>query len=266
MTSAMVITSDSSHSRNQTRATKPTSPPISSPLISATRTSFHSRIPALLAPTWPKARPRTIRVSTCTAALPPIPATTGISTARATISSMVASNWPITMAARNAVIRLMHSHTTRPRTARGTGENRSSSSSRPAAPSAWCSACSRMMSTTSSMVMRPRSTLPSSTTGADTQSWSENWRATSWADSSTCSDSSSSSISSLIGVAGSRVTRSCSATQPISWWRRLTTYRWSVCSGSSPRRRRKRSTTSTVVSARTVTTSGFISRPAVSSS
>src|SRR5690606_23752192 len=125
MTSAEAITSDSSQLPNQASATSPTSPPISRPLINATRSSFHSRMLALLAPTWPRAMPRTIRVSTCTAALPPMPATIGISTASATICSMVASNWPITPAATNAVSRLMPSQTTRPRTARGTGENRS---------------------------------------------------------------------------------------------------------------------------------------------
>src|SRR5690606_19781509 len=106
-TSAAAITADSAHEPNHSNATAPTSRPISRPLISATRSSFHSRIEALLGPTWPRARPRTIRVSTWTAALPPMPATIGISTARATIFSMVASNWPITAAARNAVSRLM---------------------------------------------------------------------------------------------------------------------------------------------------------------
>ena len=43
---------------------------------------------------------------------------------------------PITVAARKAVHRLMPGQTTRPRTARLIGENRSSSSARPAAPSA----------------------------------------------------------------------------------------------------------------------------------
>ena len=172
------------------------------PFISATRSSFHSSTRTLDAPTWPSARPRTISASTCVPALPPMPATIGISTASATIFSIVPSNWPTTLAARNAVPRLIASQSRRRRNARGTGLNRSSSSSRPAAPSAWCSACSRMMSTTSSMVMRPSRMLLSSTTGAVIQSWSENWRATSSADSSTPIAGCSSSISWLIGVPG----------------------------------------------------------------
>lgn len=39
-------------------------------------------------------------------------------------------------------------------------------------------------------------------------------------------------------VEGSWVSSACSAIRPRYWWRLLTTYRWSVCSGSSPRRRR----------------------------
>ena len=70
------------------------------------------------------------------------------------------------------------------------------------------------------------------------QSWSENWRATLPADSSTSMAGWVSSISWLTGVLASWVSSTCSAIRPRYWWRRLTTYRWSVCSGSSPRRRR----------------------------
>ena len=50
-----------------------------------------------------------------------MPATIGISTASATICSIVPSNWPTTLDARNAVPRLMPSQTMRRRNARGTG-------------------------------------------------------------------------------------------------------------------------------------------------
>ncbi|MNI94591.1 hypothetical protein D3C73_1527160 [compost metagenome] len=74
-----------------------------------------------------------------------------------------------------------------------------------------------MMSTTSSMVMRPIRMLLSSTTGAEIQSWSENCRATSWSLSPTSMAGCSSSIRRLIGVVSSWVTSEASDTRPRYW-------------------------------------------------
>ena len=54
--------------------------------------------------------PRTITVSVCVAALPPMPATIGMNTARIGSASIVPVNSPTTPAARNAVARLTPSH------------------------------------------------------------------------------------------------------------------------------------------------------------
>ena len=91
-------------------------------------------------------------------------------TARATRRSMVASNSPITQAARNAVARLIDSHRARCRAVTRSGANMSCSSSRPAADRSVRSFSSRIRSTTSSMVIRPISRPVSSTTGAEIRS------------------------------------------------------------------------------------------------
>ena len=238
ITIAAAMTPPSGQSPNHSAATTPTTIAQARPLSRPTITSLLSRAPTLPMPTWPRAMPRTISVSVWVPATPPMLATIGISTASATRRSMVPSKRPMTHEARKAVSRLMPSHSARRRAARATGLNMSSSSSRPAALSAWCAAWSRMMSTTSSMVMRPSRMLLWSTTGADTQSWSENWLATSCAGVSTWMAGCSSSKSSLIGVLASWVSSEATDTRPRYWWRRLTTNRWSVCSGISPRRRR----------------------------
>ena len=54
--------------------------------------------------------PRTITASVCVAALPPMPATTGMNIASATTSTMVSENNPTTDAAKNAVPRFTSSH------------------------------------------------------------------------------------------------------------------------------------------------------------
>ena len=100
-------------------------------------------------------------------AIPPMLATTGIRIASATTCSMVSSKRPITHAAMRAVARLVPSHTSRRRAAAPMGPKRSSSSSRPAICMNDRSSSSRMTSTTSSTVMRPRSLPSPSTTGAE---------------------------------------------------------------------------------------------------
>ena len=71
---------------------------------------------ALTGPSSWVASARTATVMVCVAALPPIEATIGISTASATICSMVASNSLMTEDASSAVPRLMNSHRKRLRT------------------------------------------------------------------------------------------------------------------------------------------------------
>ncbi|KAG1436679.1 hypothetical protein G6F55_014185 [Rhizopus delemar] len=123
----MAITADSPGEWNQASTISPSTEPSMTPFNRATRTSFHSSVRALDAPTWPSARPRTISASTWVPALPPRPATIGISTANATSLSMVPSKWPTTLEARKAVHRFTDSHIRRRRMARQTGLNRSSS-------------------------------------------------------------------------------------------------------------------------------------------
>ena len=67
------------------------------------------------APRLRVASARTVTVSACVPALPPIEATIGIRTASATKARMVSVNCEITVAARIAVQRLTASHTKRPR-------------------------------------------------------------------------------------------------------------------------------------------------------
>ena len=125
--------------------------------------------------------PRMISVTVWVPAMPPIEATMGMSAASAATFSMVPSKRPTTAAARNAVARLMPSHTSRRRVEGITPANTSSSSRRPAADMTSCAASSRITSTTSSTVMRPSSLPVVSTTAADTRSRSWNSRATSLA-------------------------------------------------------------------------------------
>ena len=70
---------------------------------------------------------RTVTVSACVPAFPPIDATIGISTASATKARMVSVNCEITVAARIAVQRLIASHTNRPRAISKTPSDSSSS-------------------------------------------------------------------------------------------------------------------------------------------
>ncbi len=99
---------------------------------------------------------RTATVMVCVPALPPIEATMGISTASATICSMVASNRLITSEARMAVARLARSQVKRRRVVSHTV----SATDSPATPpmrrmSSEASSCTT--STTSSAVITPTS-------------------------------------------------------------------------------------------------------------
>ena len=69
----------------------------------------------------PSASPRTITVSVCVAALPPMPATIGMKTASAVTRLIVPSNSATTDAATNAVTRLTPSHGNRLRSASNGG-------------------------------------------------------------------------------------------------------------------------------------------------
>ena len=61
----------------------------------------------------PSAMPRTITASVCVAALPPMPATTGMNTASEVTTPIVPSKTLTTEAAMNAVARLTSSHGSR---------------------------------------------------------------------------------------------------------------------------------------------------------
>ena len=75
--------------------------------------SFSSAFRVLAQVSSPSAMPRTMTVSVCVAALPPMPATTGMNTASALQRAMVPSNSATTEAAMNAVTRLTCSHGSR---------------------------------------------------------------------------------------------------------------------------------------------------------
>ena len=181
---------------------------------------------------------RITRVRVWLPAMPPMLATIGISTARATTFSRVSSNRLITAEAARAVSRLMPSHSARRRTVCQTEPKVSSSSSRPAMPISECSASSMITSTTSSMVIRPTSMPSSSTTGAVTRSRRSNSLATSWASWVAGMASTSVIIASRTEVPGSEINTRVSGRMPTNWFLRFTTSRLSVVLGMSPRRRR----------------------------
>ena len=140
------------------------------PFSAPTDSSLKNSQRALEGWIWPSAMPRMISVTVWVPAMPPMLATTGISTASATIWWIVPSNSPTTHEATKAVTRLMPSHRARRLALRRTPANTSSSSSRPAAASSGCSACSRTTSSTSSMVTRPSRRRSGPTTAADSRS------------------------------------------------------------------------------------------------
>ena len=99
----------------QTMVTAPTMAAQMRPLRPPTAISFHSSQRALTHSTWPSAMPRMMSVTVCVPAMPPMLATMGMSAASAATFSMVPSKRLTTAAARNAVTRLMPSHTSRRR-------------------------------------------------------------------------------------------------------------------------------------------------------
>ena len=163
---------------NQAVATAPTTTAQKRPLSSATPSSLRSNSRRLPGPTWSRARPRVTSVRVWLPATPPMLATTGISTASATICSIEPPKRPITQAATKALSRFTPSQMARRRALTHTGANMSVSSSRPALASRLCSTSSRITSTMSSMVMRPTRRPSSSTTGAETKLRSWKMRAT----------------------------------------------------------------------------------------
>ena len=98
----------------QTMVTAPTMTAQMRPLSPPTAISFHSSQRALTHSTWPSAMPRMISVTVWVPAMPPMLATMGMSAASAATFSMVPSKRLTTAAARNAVTRLMPSHTQAP--------------------------------------------------------------------------------------------------------------------------------------------------------
>ncbi|MNT45854.1 hypothetical protein D3C72_1824580 [compost metagenome] len=139
-------------------------------MSSDTASSLRIRRLVLPGDTWSSAMARTIMVMVWLPELPPIPATIGISAARATSFSIEPSNRPITRDATKAVIRLMANQAQRLRSERQTEAKMSSSSRKPAMFSTSLSLSSRIRSTISSMVKRPIRRSFLSTTGADTRS------------------------------------------------------------------------------------------------
>ena len=113
--------------------------------------------------------------------MPPMLATIGIKTARATTCSIVSWNKLITPDAIRAVSKFIPSHIALLRVEGSTGANMSSSSVSPAILSTVCSLSSLITSTTSSIVILPRSILFLSTTGAETKSLSSKIFVTSFA-------------------------------------------------------------------------------------
>src|SRR3546814_20128178 len=91
-----------------------------------TTVSFQTMRAAFDADSSRVASARTATVRVCVAALPPIEATIGMSTASATTASMVASNSEMTVAARNAVQMFTASQVTRERAVAKAARSRAS--------------------------------------------------------------------------------------------------------------------------------------------
>ena len=148
----------------------PSRPPQIRPLIVATPSSLRSSRRIASGWTWPIAIARTIIVIVWLPELPPMPATMGISAARATSFSIESSKAPMTREATKAVTRLRASQAHRFFTESQTEAKISSSSRRPAWANCSLSASSRMKSTTALTVTRPTNLPSGSTTGAETRS------------------------------------------------------------------------------------------------
>src|SRR4051812_18838835 len=106
--------------------------PQAMPLPMPTPASLSSALRVLAQVNSPSAMPRTITVSVWVAALPPMPATTGMKMASAGTSLMRPSKSATTDAAMNAVRRFTSSHGTRLRSDSPTVENTRSSPATPA--------------------------------------------------------------------------------------------------------------------------------------
>jgi hypothetical protein len=89
----------------QIHTTMPATRPQAMPFATPTTASFSSAFRVFAHDSSPRAIPRMMTVSVCIAALPPIPATTGMKTASALHWLMVPSNIATTDAATNAVTR-----------------------------------------------------------------------------------------------------------------------------------------------------------------
>ena len=152
----------------------------STPLASPTAPSLPTRRIALAGVTSLVASARTVTVSVWVPALPPIEATIGMSTASATICSMVASNCQMTVEATIAVPRLTRSQAKRRRVVFHAGSCRSVSLTPPRRMMS-SSASSSITPTTSSTVTTPISRPESSTTGAETSPyWWKRYATSSW--------------------------------------------------------------------------------------
>ena len=107
-------------SPNQIYAPIPQSAANAIPLMKLTISSLLTNLRTFDAVMSRVAKARTVTVSACVPALPPIEATIGMRMARATICSMVPPNTEITSDATTAVPRFTSNQTKRPRTMRKT--------------------------------------------------------------------------------------------------------------------------------------------------
>ena len=238
MTMAAQMTRAISQVPNHAQVASATTVAQIAPFRAPTESSLKNSQRALELWIWPSAMPRMIRVTVCVPAMPPMLATTGISTASATIWSMVASKSPTTQDAMNAVTRLMPSQSARRLALLRTPAKTSSSSSRPAAASRGCSACSRTTSSTSSIVTRPSSRRSGPMMAAESRSRPSNSWATSAAGVAGSMPATSESITAETIFSSSSVSRRVTGKAPRYRSLRSTTNRQSVLSGSSPRMRR----------------------------
>ena len=114
-TMAAAMTKPIARLENQSQVTRPASTANSSPLAAPINSSLPTKRRVLASVRSFMASARTATVRVWVPALPPMEATIGMSTASATIRSMVASNRPITMEATIAVMRLTTSQGKRAR-------------------------------------------------------------------------------------------------------------------------------------------------------
>ena len=162
---ATAITTPSTGSRNQTAPMTPITTAKIAPLIRPTRASRRMTRQTFELVRSRVAIARTATVNDCVPAFPPMEATIGIKTAKATNSSIVPSNSEITSDAKIAVTRFTASHGNRCLVVSITRSDRLPSPT-PARRIKSSSASSSMKAIASSMVMTPTMRSSSSTTGA----------------------------------------------------------------------------------------------------